>query len=472
MVGVVHSRHGWEPEMVQSFLGLVMWDGYHTRRIPRPSETNPDGGILFAPGTNLPMQRNNIVKAFLQTDADWLLFVDTDEQFGPDLIERFLAAADENTRPIVSGLVMARRDENKPISAACVIKDEHGRFMTPPFVPAVRFWDVAAVGSGALFVHRKVYEAIAEKYADREPCQWFEYQPWSYVDDDGQTVRDQMGEDYTFSLRAQDCGFRTIVDTTIVLGHVKPVVLTDETFYRQNAGMGACPTFAIIPVKDKLEYTQNVVEQLREQGGCDGIFVYDNGSGAETHKWLADQADLLVYDAPDAGIHQMWNAGIEEALHRSGGRCNILFLNNDLKLGHNFVGGLVEALRSENWVAVGPNYDGRSGEGVQQVRGICAERYDGTGGLPGFAFAVRGEWFASGYRFPITFKWWYGDNDLTMMFDMHNVPYGIACGVAVEHIGAGTAGNWQSPEWQAQLRADHEAWVERWKKLGVEMDAA
>lgn len=472
MIGIPHTRTGWEPEMIKSLIGLTRWeDHFRPGRIAFPDDETPEGGLTFCEGTNLPMQRNNIVRKFLESGCDWLLFVDTDETFPPTLIEQFMRSASEEHRPIISGLVMARRDADKPISPACVIVDERGRFSTSPVVPNVRYWNVGAIGSGALFVHRKVYEAVAEAQADREPTQWYEYKNWEYVDDDDQLIKDQMGEDYVFSLRAQECGFPTIVDTSIQLGHIKPIVLTTEMFYKQNAGFGACPTFVVIPVKDRLDLTQNLVEQLREQGGWDGILIYDNGSKKETREWLGAQPDLLVYDAKDAGIHQMWNAGIEESLYRSGGRCNIAFLNNDLKLGHNFLPGLTKGLRDGQWVAVGPNYDSRDGEGVQQVRGICAERYDGTGGLPGFAFMVRGEWFASGYRFPVDCKWWYGDNDLTMMFDMHGAPYGIVGDIAVEHLGAGTAKDWNDPKWQKQLAADHAAWVERWKKLGVELAA-
>jgi hypothetical protein len=59
-----------------------------------------------------------------------------------------------------------------------------------------------------------------------------------------------------------------------------------------------------------------------------------------------------------------------------------------------------------------------------------------------------------------------------MTFDMRDQPYGIVGDVAVKHLGAGTAGDWKSPEWQAQLDADYQAWVKRWADLGVEINAA
>jgi hypothetical protein len=205
------------------------------------------------------------------------------------------------------------------------------------------------------------------------------------------------------------------------------------------------------------------------EGQFDGLLVFDNGSGAETKQWLAEQPDMLAFDAKGAGIHDMWNAGVEYAVRTSGGLCNVVFLNNDLKIGPDFIEGLVKAMRGGPWVAVSPNYDGRPSNGtpVERVQGICAERYDGTGGLAGFAFAVRGELFAQGYRFPMDAKWWFGDNDFTLTCDSSNLTYGIAIDTTVEHLGAGTAGDWQAKKWSKQLAADREAFLAKWQPMGV-----
>ena len=76
-------------------------------------------------------------------------------------------------------------------------------------------------------------------------------------------------------------------------------------------------------------------------------------------------------------------------------------------------------------MAVSGNYDGRPGVGVQQVHGICAGRYDGSGGLAGFAFALRAEWLATGYRFPTEAKWYFGDNDLCASIEAVSPALGV-----------------------------------------------
>lgn len=443
--------------------GTVAWDAAFGSKYLAHAE-----GIRFNVGADVAGQRNEIVAAFLDEDADWLLFLDSDEIWQPNLVEALVASADPVTRPVVSGLVMAKRDN---ISPACSVftDGETFKIVRPTSIPNSKWWNVATVGAGCLLIHRSVLQAMEDKFGEKYPSAiWFDHQPYPLVGDDGETVITRMGEDYVFSARAAACGFPLIVDTTIELGHLKDVAITREMFHSQAAQVGVRPTFVVIPVKDKLELTKALVEQLREQGGWDGLFIYDNGSGAQTKEWLKAQYDLESFDAKGAGIHQMWNAGINEAMRRSGGMCDVVFLNNDLILGHDFCSGMVEALHSGPWMAVSGNYDGRDGAGeVQQVTGICAEKYDGTGGLAGFAYAVKSELFSAGYRFPEDCKWWFGDNDLVLTMDMMNLKYGVATGVAVEHLGAGTAGNWQDKKWSAQLAQDQAAFARKWSQYGV-----
>jgi len=103
---------------------------------------------------------------------------------------------------------------------------------------------------------------------------------------------------------------------------------------------------------------------------------------------------------------------------------------------------------------------------VERLQGICAERYDGTGGLSGFAFMVRGSWFASGYRFPEDAMWWYGDNDLLLTIEANGGWYGMAHGATCEHLdGGGRTGEWRSPEMQAQLERDRQAFERKWANM-------
>lgn len=184
------------------------------------------------------------------------------------------------------------------------------------------------------------------------------------------------------------------------------------------------PTYLMIPVRDCLNYTSHIVTQLLDQGGFDGLLVCDNGSVDATPLWLAEKSigypELCVKDTAGWNLHQMWNYAIDWVREMTDEEeYNIGFLNNDLEIGPDFARGLAYALRQYPLLAVGPNYDKRHIEGdIQRVQGICAGRYDGSGGLPGFAFMVRGEYFDLEIpRFDVGFEWWCGDTELCVHMD-------------------------------------------------------
>lgn len=228
------------------------------------------------------------------------------------------------------------------------------------------------------------------------------------------------------------------------------------------------PLYAVIPVKNQIAYTRNLVGQLLDQAEGDLLLV-DNGSTDGTRTWAEEDEALAVAPLfhftrmPNANIHEMWNYGLDWAAADCEGKPHsVALLNNDLRIGSEFLSRLDATLRCDDRIAVaGANYDRRQipdGKGCQIVRSVCGGRYDGTGGLPGFAMMLRGE---LGYRFPKDLRWWYGDADLVHT----TVHAGRFCVISkhatCEHLdGGGRTGDWNSPEMQALLRQDH-GWFER-----------
>jgi hypothetical protein len=229
------------------------------------------------------------------------------------------------------------------------------------------------------------------------------------------------------------------------------------------------PTFVVIPVKGEHPFTESLLRQLGAQKSYHGIFVFDNGSDTDPYTgYVPDQCEVI----PAAGltIHEMWNLGIRAAtrLYKT---CNIAILNNDLNIGPSFLDGLAQALRSHDalW-AVSPNYDGRDFEGdILAVRGIAAGRMDGTGGLAGFAFMVKGELYDHGLPlFDEQYELWYGDNDFVATVETLGGVLGIVKDTTVVHIDGGskTAGangkRLRSPELEAMAARDRVRFEEKW----------
>jgi GT2 family glycosyltransferase len=430
--------------------------------------TLPDGDRLFHPyewrigvgGTDdVARKRNRGIEAFLTTGSEWLVFIDDDEVFDRDTIHRLIASAHPTERPVISALVMVARKSGN-ITPGCVSWDG-AQFREYHEISPTELWQVGAVGAGFLAIHRSVLEAMAEKHAT-DAWPWFKF-----AQRDTAAGPDVMGEDYVFALRVQALGYPVFVNTRIHVGHIKTRILWPRDMWNQQPPQ-ALPlsNVAVIPVKDNLNYTASLIKQLKADEDCHEIVVVDNGSTAKTRKWL-DKAGVTVLDAPGQGIHRMWNMGAAHAMQYYP-RANVCFLNNDIRVGDRFMGAMSGALNDgpPDLIAVCPNYDGRTGAGVERLNGICAERYDGSGGLAGFAYMVRGEWFQTGYRFPEDCMWWYGDNDLLFSIEMAGGWYGMTHATTVEHLdGGGRTGEWDNPEMQAQLGRDRKAFEVKWSKI-------
>lgn len=407
--------------------------------------------------------RNDVVRRFLQTDAEWLAFIDADMGFEPDTIDRLLMAAHPSARPIVGALCFGqRRGPDGPAASRHLetfptiyrwIDSGDIAGVAPIYdYPRNQLVECDATGGACFVVHRTVLDQLAETLP--QPRAWFDETVYK-----GQV----FGEDLTFFRRCAEHGHRILVHTGIRTSHYKHVYLTEDTVPDVTVDT---PTFVVVPVKGRNDLTFPLLRELDRQGGYRQIFLFDNGSDPDELAELVELASELgrieIVDAAGANIHQMWNGGIERAV-AAAWPCNVAILNNDIIPGPDMLAGLARTLRADpQLAAVCPNYDGREGSGVEYVEDLCAGRYDGTGGLAGFAFMLKGE---AGYRFPEQLNWWYGDNDMLASILFAGSTAGIVLDVTVEHVDGGSqTGRWDDADMRALLEQDRRWFESKWDR--------
>lgn len=192
-------------------------------------------GPMFIPTS--PMQvaanRSKAAKILLDdSEADWLLFIDSDMGFSPDAVDALLAAADPATRPIVGALCFGMRKEGL---------DSQGGFRTVPFptvydfrppgeedpgfVPRYNYApdavvQCAATGAAFLLVHRSALQTMRESLGDT----WFDRAKLS-------ADSEAMGEDLSFCLRAGGLGIPIFVHTGVRTTHLKPVWVGEDFYH-------------------------------------------------------------------------------------------------------------------------------------------------------------------------------------------------------------------------------------------------
>lgn len=162
----------------------------------------PDGSqVKWRLGGNQALGRNLLVQDFLDGGHEWLFFVDDDQAFAANTLERLLS----HGHPVVSALILQRADPFLPTAYAKERKGWFSNLDLSSVVPGLV--QVRACGTGSLLIHRDVFRKV------REP--WFVY-------------NDKMGEDMHFSNRLHDAGIKILVDTGCPVGHISPSAVFPE----------------------------------------------------------------------------------------------------------------------------------------------------------------------------------------------------------------------------------------------------
>ncbi len=177
-------------------------------------------------GVDLGKGRNEVVSVFLsQTDAAWLMFVDSDMGWEPDAIERLRASADPVERPVVGGLCFGhKRAALSPQRAwrhnlhttmyKWVARPDEVGFQSMCDWPRGEMVRVGATGAAFLLIHRSVLVAIADKLGET----WFD----NFTHPTGPKT---FGEDMSFCLRVAAVDVPIFVNTDVQTSHEKRVCL-------------------------------------------------------------------------------------------------------------------------------------------------------------------------------------------------------------------------------------------------------
>lgn len=174
---------------------------------------------------------------------------------------------------------------------------------------------------------------------------------------------------------------------------------------------------AVIPTKTNFSGLHTIVTTLIKDPAVEKIVVVAHGPTAfsELQPMYMGKSNkvTLDYGHITAGIHDMWNIGLNKAEELG---CHALFINDDVESDPDTATILCNVLdNSPGLGGVGlicPNYDGRVIPlGLEHVTTTCGAQYDGTGGLAGFYMALHKD-LVPKFEFDTRMKWYYGDDDV------------------------------------------------------------
>lgn len=186
----------------------------------------------FQSSPRIATARCMVVAHFLEElrDCDWLWFLDSDMAWDYEAARLLFETADRKNVPILGGLCFAGgrsyTESGKPTMFPTIyrlIADEDGSPSIDRVTdfPRNELIEVGATGAACLLIHRSVLVEMFKRYrympdGHENPFPWF-----------AETVLKgkQYGEDTSFCLRAQACGFKVHVHTGVDIKHRKSMFL-------------------------------------------------------------------------------------------------------------------------------------------------------------------------------------------------------------------------------------------------------
>ncbi len=224
-----------------SYRDLCLYDVVNSQRIVR------EGGreLRNLCGTGgIPQGRNKIAREFLDsTDGEWLFMIDTDMGFASDTVDRLVASADPEERPVMGGLcfaglrqrpgdLYAERFLVQPTVYEYVELEDEVGFRPIPDYKRDEVVQVAGTGAACLLVHRTALEKVRARYGNA----WFD------------TITHPTGlkggprtfsEDLSFCVRLQSVDIPVHVNTSVKTCHEKGGIFLDEEAFDRQQVMAA-----------------------------------------------------------------------------------------------------------------------------------------------------------------------------------------------------------------------------------------
>lgn len=164
--------------------------------------------------------RTSLCKMALEAGADYVLWLDSDVIFEPDLMERLME--DIQGRDMVTAVYHGRRPPFKPVIWKTIttgLLPENMVVEQYDDYPEDGLFEIAACGFGAVLMKIGVIADVAATF----------HQTFSPLPG--------LGEDLSFCVRARNCGIKIWCDPKLQIGHKGSTIINQNTFRAFRARM-------------------------------------------------------------------------------------------------------------------------------------------------------------------------------------------------------------------------------------------
>lgn len=153
--------------------------------------------------------RNDIVN---RSKGDWVLMMDADHQFEPDIAVRMLSLMEKYKIDVLTGIYVFKGDPHPPVLYGWD-KKKKKFYPLGKWKGVGEIFEVGSAGGGCLMVRWSVFERIKEELKE---------EPFSHIGD--------YGEDHSFFLRLKKLGIKVYAATNIQSKHLSYQALGLEDY--------------------------------------------------------------------------------------------------------------------------------------------------------------------------------------------------------------------------------------------------
>lgn len=187
---------------------------------------NNNGNTVLAIEANslVYWARNQLtIKAMKDFKCDYILWLDSDMTFEPDLLIKLLTDAVENDLDFVTGLCFTRVMPTKPTICKKILwgQDSEGNTQggaeTYVDYPKDQLFEIAGAGLACALVKVSAIDDVGIK------CKMSPFQPLP-----------QLSEDYSFCFRLQQLGYKMWCDSRVKVGHVGSMIYNENVWLEQE----------------------------------------------------------------------------------------------------------------------------------------------------------------------------------------------------------------------------------------------
>lgn len=272
----------------------------------------PDIKISFAnkEGVRTDANRNAILKQAIEDGTvDYILWLDVDELYPPEIIERYIKDTEEleQTIDVIGCLYFKRSYPYDPV--AYTFSGEHikpFKTLLPSAVEADKIYEIDGLGYGGMMVSMKVYEKLGKK-------RWTNYGTNFHLPYE---IEEHITHDLIFCRDVKQAGMSVKLHGAVRPGHLATIPITIDHWKRATLETFSFeskqPSVLVIMPATNVEQAKMAGEVMRLRAGVgfDLMIVEDTKrvGYVKTLNYAAKESthDVIVYTAQDALVGFNW----------------------------------------------------------------------------------------------------------------------------------------------------------------------